>query len=596
MRAQTVCRPGCGTLLGISLLALYLDATLRVAQGFLSDGFGPLLQPLVRRRSAVAESRALAPAANSSSAPAANSSTANARLSQAPVSRPAASTAVSRRDYPPHEDVPAEGGDAGDGCDRHDGLLGNLYSDLAPWVDMRLQISEANMSRLINFVGAHRGRWNSWVSDTLTPLLIKDGRVYLTLGPPTKDPTNYFWVVLMELQQACTVRSGVGRAPWVSQSPSAATRASCERAPASRMPAHACMPARADLALTSQLASEMMRAGTPLPDAELLLNFADDPIVRAEGRGAPSLLVPVFSYCKRDGHLDILVPGYYTPDRVCATFRGRANRDRRWEAKRERVFARYTHFCKFTSQRDEFARKLPPCARSYFASLARGAGAGALDVAPLNVVNDSTDPSLDFGHSLLAAGKAVSLEEHGAHKYLLDTDGFTSAYKLQQLLGTNSVVLHHRSVWRSYFYRSLHPWVHYVPLWESSADDVLRILDWLRAHDGLARRIARNAQHFACEHLTRPARACYWRRAIVEYSRFMGYVPSLARRPRAFPLERLNLMCRIRDGPVVCYYNVKPPGPALPDGYVCEKPVPDFKGAFEECWYRGKRPAAEEGA
>ena len=50
-------------------------------------------------------------------------------------------------------------------------------------------------------------------------------------------------------------------------------------------------------------------------------------------------------------------------------------------------------------------------------------------------------------------------------------------------------------------------------------------------------------------------------------------------------------MCRIRDAPVVCYYNVKP-GPTLPDGYQCEKPVPNYAGAYEECWYRGTREPA----
>ena len=41
------------------------------------------------------------------------------------------------------------------------------------------------------------------------------------------------------------------------------------------------------------------------------------------------------------------------------------------------------------------------------------------------------------------------------------------------------------------------------------------------------------------------------------------------RRPRAFPLGRLNIMCRERDAPNVCYYNVRPAGknaPPLPDG------------------------------
>lgn len=209
----------------------------------------------------------------------------------------------------------------------------------------------------------------------------------------------------------------------------------------------------------------------------------------------------------------------------------------------------------------------------------------------MNVVNDTTDPSLEHGQKLLRAGVGLPMAQHGDFAYLLDTDGFTSAYKLQQLLATDAAVLHHRSPWSAYYYRALHEFVHYVPLWASSRDDVLRLVDWLGSHDEVARRVALNGQAFACEHLTEPGRLCYWHRAITEYAAsFMDYAPSLASRPRAFPLERLNLMCRIRDGPVVCYYNVRP-GPAVP-GYECARPVPGVNGSFEECVYTGGRKAA----
>ena len=405
---------------------------------------------------------------------------------------------------------------------------------------MNLQIGERQMRDTINVVERHRGRWDSWVSDTLTPILIVDGNLYLTLGPPKKDPTNYFWTVLRDLQ---------------------------------------------DLARAVRL-----------PDTELLLNFADAPIVYASetGRTTPPNL-PVFSYCKRDRFLDVLVPGYYTPDRVCREYRAFANRRHPWRAKRRTAFARYTHFCTMQKQVDDFGRPLPPCARSYFASLAETArGRTRLDVHPLNVVNDTKDPSLQYGKRLLAKGEPKPMADHGEYAYLLDTDGFSSAYKLQQLLATNSVVLRHRSTWRAFYHRALHAFVHYVPVWQSSSDDVLRLLDWLGAHDAVAERVALAGQRFACEHLTQPGRLCYWRRAIGEYTKsFLGYVPSLAKRPRAFPLDRLNIMCRIRDAPVVCYYNIKAHGLPLPPGYACEKPVPGApNGSYEECWYRGTQVAA----
>ena len=101
-----------------------------------------------------------------------------------------------------------------------------------------------------------------------------------------------------------------------------------------------------------------------MPDAELLLNFADTrsstpPTAASRRPGHPRLLL-----CKSDRFLDVLIPGYY-PDRVCRQYRREgANKRHPWRGKEKRAFARYTHFCKRTKQVDAFNRPLPPCARS----------------------------------------------------------------------------------------------------------------------------------------------------------------------------------------------------------------------------------------
>jgi hypothetical protein len=156
--------------------------------------------------------------------------------------------------------------------------------------------------------------------------------------------------------------------------------------------------------------------------------------------------------------VQVLVPGYYTPDRVCKAYREGASQAHPWRSKRKVAFARFTHFCKMQKQQDAYGRPLPPCHRSFFASLGASAqGNGRLDVRPLNVVNDTSDPSLSYGQRLLPKGEALKMADHGAYAYLLDTDGFTSAYKLQQLLATNSLVVHPRSPWKAFYYRALVP-------------------------------------------------------------------------------------------------------------------------------------------
>ena len=83
--------------------------------------------------------------------------------------------------------------------------------------------------------------------------------------------------------------------------------------------------------------------------------MADTPVVFAQDDGKPSVPIPIFSYCKTRRFLDVLIPGYYSPDRTCKQFIETYNAKYPWRAKREALFARYTHFCKPRDQRDEYA-------------------------------------------------------------------------------------------------------------------------------------------------------------------------------------------------------------------------------------------------
>ena len=115
-----------------------------------------------------------------------------------------------------------------------------------------------------------------------------------------------------------------------------------------------------------------------------------------------------------------------------------------------------------------------------------------------------------------------------------------------------------------YFAGALRPYVNFVPLWHAARDDVLPAVRWLKVHDRRARRIGAAGRRLACSHLTQPARLCYWRRLLRAYATMTDDVATLAQRPRAFPLARLNIMCRERDAPNVCYYNVRPAGKNAP--------------------------------
>ena len=121
------------------------------------------------------------------------------------------------------------------GCGAHRLLYGNMDADLAPWHALGLRLTAAEMSRQVEHVRLHRGKWNSWVSDTMTPILIRDGKIYLSLGPPLKDPTNYFWTVLRDLQARARARARApprGRALALAQAPAPAPAPAPALAPA----------------------------------------------------------------------------------------------------------------------------------------------------------------------------------------------------------------------------------------------------------------------------------------------------------------------------------------------------------------------------
>ena len=68
-----------------------------------------------------------------------------------------------------------------------------------------------------------------------------------------------------------------------------------------------------------------------------------------------------------------------------------------------------------------------------------------------------------------------------------------------------------------HFSARLQEWVHYVPLAHSSADLIEKI-EWLRAHDDLAQRIATNARNFGTSYLRLEDYYCYFAAALASFA------------------------------------------------------------------------------
>jgi hypothetical protein len=84
----------------------------------------------------------------------------------------------------------------------------------------------------------------------------------------------------------------------------------------------------------------------------------------------------------------------------------------------------------------------------------------------------------------------VPFEEFFNYKYVVDADGYHSAWKslfLKLMMG--SVVLKIDSPFEQWYHRKLMPWRHYIPV-SRDVKELREVHQWLVAHDRAARAIA----------------------------------------------------------------------------------------------------------
>ncbi|GBF96471.1 hypothetical protein Rsub_09270 [Raphidocelis subcapitata] len=129
----------------------------------------------------------------------------------------------------------------------------------------------------------------------------------------------------------------------------------------------------------------------------------------------------------------------------------------------------------------------------------------------------------DLKHRFSKAG-FVTIEDHAKWKYQVSADGCVAQSRLAKVLLSNSVVLKEESAWIEYYYRSLRPWKHYVPLPEGdgSARVILSLVDQLRGDDRRAQHLAESAQKWAYRFLPNYPRLLYFRKTLVEYNALFG--------------------------------------------------------------------------
>lgn len=95
-----------------------------------------------------------------------------------------------------------------------------------------------------------------------------------------------------------------------------------------------------------------------------------------------------------------------------------------------------------------------------------------------------------------------------------------------RLMHLGSVVMRQESHYIEFWYDSMKPYEHYIPL-SYDGSDIIQKVEWARAHDDRAQQIAENALTMARTHLKDDEVACYWHRLLVGYSKKMGFKATL---------------------------------------------------------------------
>ncbi|KAL4444152.1 hypothetical protein ABPG75_011889 [Micractinium tetrahymenae] len=213
--------------------------------------------------------------------------------------------------------------------------------------------------------------------------------------------------------------------------------------------------------------------------------------------GCPS---PVFSPIRRDGeHYDVLMPNFreplwpqYVP----------------WDSKKEVAFFRGTPFCHTHPLNGDGTPAT--CSRLLLPNIT----AQHPDLINITInVEALGTPATPMGH--------VSYLEQAHYKYLVDLVGISASNRLAAQLGINSAVLKQASREVEWYYRAIHPCVHYLPFWVDNTTDILQLVQRLKsdpANDEAARRVAANGQAFALAHLTEEARWRYWQALFDRYA------------------------------------------------------------------------------
>lgn len=253
-----------------------------------------------------------------------------------------------------------------------------------------------------------------------------------------------------------------------------------------------------------------------IPDMDFIFNYADEPVGEYDKRP-----FPVFSWTKAVHHTDLLVP-YTSFNELPETAPGVCdlNEDKQseWETKEPLGIWRgaTTGAPLFTA--DNWREQTRPqlvvfCSKH----------PDICDARISRYVQASRDAIIEMQEEL-GRESGMSPELQDRYKYALVLDGNSApSSRMRHHLERSSLILKQSSPFMEFFYSSLQPYVHYVPI-SRSLEDLATVISWARENDDDAIRMVTNSKRFACKNFNKKTIRAYMRYVFSEYSKLFGHL------------------------------------------------------------------------
>ena len=251
-----------------------------------------------------------------------------------------------------------------------------------------------------------------------------------------------------------------------------------------------------------------------IPEIDFIFNYADEPV--GEYDKGP---YPVFSWTKAVHHTDFLIP--YTsfnqlPETAPDDCNFHEDIKKEWKFKKPvgiwRGATTGTQLFTVDNWREQTRPQLVMFCENH---------PDICDAKISRYVQASTDAIKEMQEEI-GKESAMSPEQQDRYKYALVLDGNSApSSRMRHHLERASLILKQSSPFIEFFYSSLQPYVHYVPI-SRSLEDLATVISWARGNNDDAVRMVANSKRFACENFNKKTIRSYMRYVFSEYSKLFG--------------------------------------------------------------------------